>query len=349
MTDIINFIDAPDPDNFLQVLAAHRLFPRATQHVVLTGRPVRFQADKSVEHWQWDQKSSQMALEASAMRLRNFMRHFSVDIPKVYNGGIAPRTLVPHWIHFEEYYKFCDVDPLAALRHSELEPQEDIVADMLKMDEIHVLVGGPMTGLHQLIQRNPDITANFKSLHSMFATWGEVELMKLDDKQPRGASQFNVACDPFAAYCVLNGLTCPIYMVPSECTRFDPISFETAQDLRKALPNNAATNQLCNLYAIWYDAAVKPRGDRIYIHDLCSALSLYDMMNMDGDASQPIYDYMNVDCMVPHLATEKDKWGTITMEEVLPTDGPGHESNIFCAKEVSNADRYLSLLSRICE
>lgn len=43
---ILSFIDAPDPDNFVQLIALHKLNPTAEVHVVLTGRPVRFGATK---------------------------------------------------------------------------------------------------------------------------------------------------------------------------------------------------------------------------------------------------------------------------------------------------------------
>ena len=204
---ILAFVDAPDPDNFVQLIALHKLNPGAEVHVVLTGRPVRFNAQKDHALWEWDGVSSRMAQEASAMRIKNFLRHFGVTVTRVFDGGIAPRTLVPHWIHFAEYYKFFDVDPLAAIRHSELEPQEELLKLILALPQksVPVAVGGPMTGLHQLIVRCPDVVTRFSELHAMFATWGNVELMQFDDK-PRGAVQFNVACDPQAAHAVRVGV-----------------------------------------------------------------------------------------------------------------------------------------------
>ena len=99
---IVNFVDAPDPDNFVQILAAKKLFPSWRQDVVLTGRPVKFKAEKGLENWEWDYRDSRMAQEASAMRVGNFLKHYDINELKVHDGGIAPRTLVPHWIHFEE-------------------------------------------------------------------------------------------------------------------------------------------------------------------------------------------------------------------------------------------------------
>ena len=36
---IVAFIDAPDPDNFVQLVALAKLNPDAEMHVALTGRP----------------------------------------------------------------------------------------------------------------------------------------------------------------------------------------------------------------------------------------------------------------------------------------------------------------------
>ncbi len=165
------------------MIALHKLNPDAEVHVVLTGRPVRFGATKEHATWEWDPKDSRMAQEASAMRIKNFLRHFGVTVTRVFDGGIAPRTLVPHWVHFAEYYKFFDVDPLQAIRHSELEPQEELVKILLKLPagSVPVAVGGPMTGLYQLIVRCPEVVSRFKELHAMFATWGNVALMQFKD------------------------------------------------------------------------------------------------------------------------------------------------------------------------
>lgn len=315
--NIVAFIDAPDPDNFVMVIALVRLNPAAKIHLCLTGRPVKFGATKECQLWDFDMQSSRMAQEASAMRLTNFLRHFGVKNLKVYDGGIAPRTLVPHHIHFSEYYKYLDVDPLAAIRHSELEPQEDLVKLMLEMDpdSCDVAVGGPMTGLHQVLVRCPQVASRISSVHAMFATWGNVQLMQMGDT-PRGALQFNVACDPLAAYCVLMGLDCPIYLMPSEVTRVKEIGFQNAQSLLNFLPVNAGCRALYHLYALWYDAAVRPRQEKnpdewLFIHDLVATFSL------DAELRNSIYDVVPVEITsVPHLVREQKTWGQVLMKQV---------------------------------
>jgi len=323
---VLVFIDAPDPDNFVLVKGVHALFPDEDVKVALTGRPVRFNANKNHQLWQWDLESSRMAQEASAARLKNFMRNLGIGICDVYDGGIAPRTLVPHWLHFQEYYKFLDVDPLAALRYTELSPQEELVEWMLDQKSVKVVVGGPMTGLRQVIERCPPVANVIAEVHAMFATWGTATLMDFGG-EPRGAQQFNVACDPVSAHFILKGLKCPIYLMPTEVTRHPPIGFRTVQALREALPNNAGVNKLLLLYAIWYDAAIRPRQEKnpdemIYIHDLVSAFSL------DAGLRAAIYDVVPIIAEVPYLPHEHAMWGTVQMRMAEPAE----TTNVYAAK-----------------
>lgn len=343
---ILACIDAPDPDNLVMLVALRVIYPDAQIHVVLTGRPVKFHAEKGDPLWDWDMKSSLLALEASAARVKNFLRHFGMEVTRVYDGGIAPRTLVPHWIHFHDYYAFREPghDPLAPLRHSELHTQDEIVR-ILCSDEVEsfaVVVGGPMTGLAQILRRAPQLADKISELHAMFATWGNVQLMQMDDK-PRGALQFNVACDPFGAHEVLSGLTCPIYLMPSEVTRVAEIGFPTATALRAALPGNQGTNFLMILYTAWYDAAVRPRqernpDERIFIHDLVGALSL------DPELREQLYEVVPIKIAgVPHLACDREDWGKIQMAQT------GEPTNVFAATRLKDggAQVYLQTLHRI--
>jgi len=347
---ILAFVDAPDPDNFVQLLALARLNPNAEVAVILTGRPVRFNATKDHKTWEWDYESSHMAQEASAMRAKNFLRNFGVSLVQVYDGGIAPRTLVPHWVHFAEYYKFADVDPLAAIRHSELEAQEDLVKRILAQPEgsVRVAVGGPMTGLRQVIERCPEVVSRFKEVHCMFATWGNVALMEFGDK-PRGAVQFNVACDPLSSNFVLMGLDCPIYLMPTEVTRVKEIGFVNAQKLREALPDNKGTRALYTLYALWYDAAVKPRQDKnpdelIFIHDVVAALSL------DETLRNSIYKVVPVEITAaPCLPSKADiaNWGKVEMKQLAAASATRPRFAAVSLTE-GGAAKYLETLKTIC-
>lgn len=339
---ILAFIDAPDPDNFVMLLALARLNPAADLHIILTGRPIRFGADRTHQTWEYDMPSSRLAQEASALRIKNFLRHWGISVSHVYDGGIAPRTLVPHWVHFAEYYRFLDVDPLQAIRHTELEELSDLIKLVLKWDGCDVVVGGPMTGLAKMLVQHPETADRIRQVHAMFGCWGQVDLMNFGD-EPRGAKQFNVACDPHAAYLVLHGLSCPIYLMPTEVTRVASIGFVNAQALRELLPDNAGSRALYHLYALWYDAAVRPRqlknpSELLFIHDLVGALSL------DPHLRNMIYTVVPVDVTdVPHLPKDHAQWGVIQM---CPTE----TSHIFAATGVqeNGVQIYLETLKRIC-
>ena len=340
---ILAFVDAPDPDNFFMVIALAKLFPKAELNVVLTGRCVRLGATKEHKLWDWDMESSLMAQQASAGRLKNFLRHFGVFVTKVYDGGIAWRTQVPHDVHFADYYKFLDNDPLFSLRYSELEPQEDLVKLMLSGEEkFHVVVGGPLTGLYQVILRNPEVVDRIAEIHAMFATWGNVELMDFGGA-PRGAKQFNAYCDPIAANTVLMGLDCPIYLCPTEVTRVAEIGFQNAVELRNALPDNRGVNRMWDLYAKWYDAAVLPRqirnaAEKICIHDIAGAFSLVPELR------SLIYDMKPINVVeVPYLPRDSARWGEVIMSVTEA------ETRQFCATNIKDggAKVYLQTLRDI--
>jgi inosine-uridine nucleoside N-ribohydrolase len=342
---ILAFVDAPDPDNFVQILALAKLNPGAVLHVVLTGRPVMLNAGKDNQTWEWDEESSRLVQKVCALRIKNFMARFGLTADDVFDGGIAPRTLVPHHKHFAEYYKFLDVDPVKAVRHSELKPQEDLVKLLMTLPEksVMVAVGGPMTGLHQVIIRNPAVASRFKEMHAMFGTWGKVELMPLGDK-PRNGLQFNTYCDPQAAHAVLTGLDCPIYIMPTEVTRVAAIGFANADKLKEALPDNEGTQALVSLYRIWYED-IKSRqgateGELIYIHDLVAAFSL------DKALREAIYRVVPVEITsVPYLPRESKDWGKIVMQV---TDKP---TNVYAADALTEGGpaKYLETLRQICQ
>lgn len=336
---ILALVDAPDPDNWVQLVALHKLNPGAEIHVALTGRPVRFGARKEHATWDWDVRSAQMVQQVSALRMENFLAHFGITTTQVFDGGIATRTLVPHWMHFAEYYQFHDVDPLQAVRHNHLKPQEDLVRLILGLPSgsLRVSVGGPMTGLHQLIVRCPDVVSRLKDVHAMFASSRDNTSLMEFEGQKRDGIQFNVACDPQAAHAVLCGLDTPIYLMPTEVTRVKAIGFENPQKLREFLPDTAGARALCDLYGPWYEAAVKPRqakdaNELIYIHDLVAALSLNDELR------SAIYKVCPVEVTsVPYLPRDAADWGKVFMKPAAA------KSNVYAASALTDggAAKYL--------
>lgn len=308
---IVAFVDIPDPDNYLMLIALVVLAKAADLHIVVTGRPVHPDPDPECAKWDWDDSYSRDVLKVNIGRTRNILQKFGVN-PPIYDGGIAPRTPVPHWVHFEEYYRMADIDPVRALHQSQMLPISALIKHLLTCPDqsVAVVVGGPMTGLAELLIRHPDVAGKIREVHAMFGTWGDVELMGFDDVD-RGKKQFNVVCDPQAAHQVLMGLTCPIYLLPTEVTRVDDIGFWDMETLAAALPQTKRAQAVLSLYELWYRYVVAPQRrrrptEKIFIHDLSSALSLIPELR------EAIYQFepVHID-HVPHWSSEAERWGEI--------------------------------------
>jgi hypothetical protein len=135
--------------------------------------------------------------------------------------------------------------------------------------------------------------------------------------------------------------------MPTEVTRVKEIGFENAQKLREALPDNAGTRALYNLYALWYDAAVRPRqakspDELVSIHDLVAAFSL------STELRQAIYNVVPVEITsVPHLPNEAADWGKVVMKQL--EGEAAATSKIFAATSLTagGAAKYLETLNKI--
>ena len=343
--NIVACIDAPDPDNLVMLVALFKLFKGSRIHILLTGRPVKMKATKKHQTWEWEREGSIRAQEVSAQRVKNFLKHFGINHVRIFNGGIAPRTSVPHHVHFKEYYKFNDVDPLEAVVHSELEPQERLIHLMLK-GMWSVVIGAPMTGLYEILQRNPEVADHIEEIHAMYGTWGKTKLLQFEENKPR-KKQFNLANDPNAGHAVLMGLDCPIYLLPTEVTRVPEIGFKTAQELWDHLPSNDRSRAIYQLYLYWFDAALYPSkelnpGEKVYIHDLCCALSL------DEKLRNEIYEFAPIDIeSIPHLINDRFSWGEINMKQSSKPSNPERYAGLEVTEK--GKKKYLEVLYSIFE
>ncbi len=342
---IVVFIDIPDPDNFVLLIVLGMLFPLAKMYVVITGRPVHPNPSKKIKTWKWDANFSEDVLKVNAGRTRNLLKTFKMSA-KLYHGGIAPRTPVPHWMHFHEYYRLADIDPVVALHNGQMESLSKLAKELLKLDDrsVAVVVGGPMTGLAQLINLNPDVAKKFSEVHAMFASWGTTELASFDGTS-RGKKQFNVDCDPQAAFQVLTGLTCPIYLLPTEVTRVSEIGFQNPKALREIMGNTRAEKAklILRLYELWYTVTVQKKqktnpSEMLFIHDMSAGLSL------SPELREAIYQFTPIEIdAVPHLAHESQHWGEVLMH---PTN---RQTNRFAATglQPNGAEQYLNVLHNL--
>ncbi len=352
---IVAVVDAPDPDNFAQIAATRKLFPDAIIHVMVTGRPVAFDAPMGEPNWMYDVEDSRAVQIISAARIKAFVKRCGLPNVRVFDGGIAPRTLVPHALHFADYYKFGDVDPVSAIRHPQMEPLCNLIKTLMEVERFSISVGGPMTGLMQLFQHAPALAHRVDVITAMFATFGGVQMMDLGSG-PRGAVQFNVACDPVAANYILTGMpkTCRTILMTTDVTRVAAIGFMDPDELNVALcdENERTGNparELLKLYRIWHENAVKPRQvkekektgtitEKLWIHDLVAALAL------NPELLDAIYDVIPVTIKnITHRPSESEKeWGTVTMAAA----NTASEATIFAARALKpgGAERYLAAL-----
>ncbi|NQV90724.1 nucleoside hydrolase [Candidatus Uhrbacteria bacterium] len=272
-------VDVPDVDNLLQLFRLLATNPHARILALVTGRPVHPDPDHEVQLWDWDLAFSQDVLKVNIGRMGHLLRGFGNRI-QFFDGGIAPRTPVPHWKHFHEYYRMADIDPIRALHLCQMKSMTELVRILLACPDasVPIVVGGPMTGLAQVMNRDPRVAQKFSELHAMFATWGKSKMMSLDGTS-RNGKQFNVECDPQSAHHVLNGLSCPIHLLPTEVTRVKAIGFWELSDLQATLPRTQQAHEFLQLYHLWYHYVVLPQRDKnpdemIFTHDLAGALSL---------------------------------------------------------------------------
>ena len=322
-------VDGPDPDNLVLIRMASSMFGHENiLGVILTGRPVNKNATTNTPIEEWFVKQSREVQVVTAARFKNFMRAYDLNII-VYDGGIAPYTLVPHHVHFDDESGFGDVDVKGALRNSKLRDLSElrkIIGDL----PFTVLVGGPMTGVRNLFTNYPELANQVLSLHAMYASLGTIKLMDLGGEK-RGVKQFNVACDPEAGNHVTRLLRCPVYFVTSDCTRDNRISFATLHDLASYLKNTTGNRHLLRLYKIWFDQALAPRQERIYIHDVSAAISA-------SEFGRQIYQFLPVTITrFPYLPQDKREWGVIDFK-------PEPNSNIYISTILKNPAGYMALL-----
>jgi inosine-uridine nucleoside N-ribohydrolase len=277
------------------------------------------------------------------------------DIP-VFMGGIAPYTIVPHRVHIDER-EFGDINteqlknisPSTGFRKLGLSGNLDTAAEYLSSlnEDFDIIVGGPMTDLARLIRNYPSLARRIRSIHAQFGMFGfgEQGLMEFGET-PRGKKQFNVACDPKAANWVLMNFSGVVYLYPSDVTRLKAIGFTNPEELRKQLQDTPGARELIRLYHVAYELMVKPRGEKIYIHDLAPLfgyLDMYPYAQQDeiedrGDhLHRWLYKFKSVEVSyVPSLPKEKNRWGEIEIQTNRGRNAPIR----YVATEVS-PERYL--------
>lgn len=331
----IGFLDFPDPDNFAAA-AAMCWLNETDVPMVMTQRPLFLKATKNTELFEDVEKDSEKALIVGAARIRNFVRYWGYNSVRVFHGGIAPITPIPHHIHFPDYYQFREkgYDPIAASEYPELEPLGLLIKEILdRKEKLCIVVGGPLTGLRKFLEKG--FRRNTEGKYECVADYiQEVHIMgpscpdlidealnttngvdRVMDFMPGRTQkqQFNIMCDPLSFYYVYNALPdAEFYFTPTQVTKVQALGFRTPKALEGSLPETEKAESFCFLYdnhfgGGWYPQALKPRDEWIYIHDLAPVIS-------SSKLRYEMYDWLH--CNLDHiymLPQEIEKYGQVDM------------------------------------
>ncbi len=358
MRYILIAADAVDPDNLALVAGAGILYPDANVRLLLTGRPVNEsgvtrQSPPREQFNNADPARSRQLQVRNAARFVEFARRFDVDLA-VFDGGIAPRTLVPHWVHKDETQTFGDT-PEDAESNSRLQTRDALVREILASENpvIDIIVGGPMTALRALFEEAPELIPFVHCCTAMFANWGPGSLMSLGGARTP-FQQFNAAIDPTSANWILTGAPFPILLVPTETTKVPEITFGSIDALVAALPDTDRAKALVDLYRVWWNVAGLANRGGIIIYDLAP------LMALDPELCGQIFQVVPVEVKAStHLPYElipeesrpttnaAARWGEVYLTKLEA----GTPSTRFATlPELANggAEIYLRTLHRIC-
>jgi inosine-uridine nucleoside N-ribohydrolase len=186
---------------------------------------------------------------------------------------------------------------------------------------IDLIVGGPLTEVAAMM-RNRTLAPKLGNLTCQLGLFGFGDVQTMAG----GGITFNSAADPAAARAVLSDWSGQICMVPTDVTKTPAVGFDTPQSVRQfGLPA-----ELVELYEVFYRAALAPRGERIYPHDVHSTFAMAQIRRV---LSQPVYNWQRV------LVTGVGNRGQI---QARFTDVPS-QSKRFVVKSV-NPQAFMQLL-----
>lgn len=259
-------VDGPDPDNVVAVLLACKAFGAENVAVILTGRKLQ----------NGTQEEERYILVLNTARFYSWLARYGFESVQIYDGGIAAHTIIPDTKHFDER-NFEDIDSRVAqkpLRHlRELPDRLD--------SQFTVIVGGPMTGVRDLLRIDPGLAQRINAMYAMYGP---------PSKEGMFPKNFNVLCDEPAGVIVLEQLVkagVKVAFAPTDATKHKDIKVRP-EDLN----NIFSDSKLMDIYQKWYDAALGPRGEDIYIHDVAPVMMA---IHAEGKVRVPVFKTESVD------------------------------------------------------
>lgn len=311
-------VDNVDIDNSLAALAACHPHPGLNlKAVIVTGRLAS--PDREASITEGDQTYSEEVRRRNTRRLKGLLERLGWNIP-VFEGLTPPETLVPHHIHINE--------ELLDLHNDEHNTQSDgsfvqALNFLCKLEgTIDLIIGGPLSEAEK-IMREPQLKGRLGILTCQLGLFGFGDVTTMAG----GGRTFNSAADPDATRAVLAEWPGEVYMVPTDVTKLPPVGFDTPANLRSF----GITDELVQLYEIFWKEALLPRGERIYPHDVHP---VFLMAQLRKSLDRQLYNWEEV------RVEEVSEYGEITAS-FSPT-GPNQPKR-FVIKDVA-ADAFMELL-----
>lgn len=261
----IMFVDNTNPDDSVAVLAAcNPLLRLNVVAVVVTGRFAHDNPNAPITTC--SQSFSNEILLLNTKRMQGLLNRHGYNVP-VFSGLIAPQTIVPHNVHISErrmdFYNDWQNTQIAGdfeafcARFSTIGPKIDVIST------------SPMTSLAAFAQRVP--AHRLGVLTAQIGAFGSVSNMGGERRQ------FNAACDPAAAKAVLCGnYTSYIYIVPTDVTKSRSLGYKNPRQLAK---KTSLPSEVIRMYEVFYELALRPRGEMIFTHDLHASLLMSGIGN----------------------------------------------------------------------
>ncbi len=355
---VVVAVDPTDPDNLELVIGAIARFGVENVIVLLTGRCAlnpalvaeRIAAAKEAEQSpfkaipmaEWDEPYSRFLLRVSALRFHRIMSAFGHLPCPIVDGGLAAKPKVPHAVHMNDLKGFGDIseEDLADVRDgrvSQLQPS-NILVDFIGRDTFVVLLGGPATGINQVLKENPHLLSQMKGKFSQYSSLGQVANMKWDGRSEK--AQFNVMLDALAGKELMDMLReadVPAFFLPTDVTRRSEIGFGTPEMIEGVLRNDhPGFVALMAQRRRWYESAIRSRdGEVLLTHDMSC---LFLMLQLMGEVP-PIYEIQPA--VITDFTTEGEDEGVIVFDMA-----DGIESHLFIAVKMINRDAYVAALAQ---
>lgn len=268
-------VDNVDIDNSAAVLAAcHPTLGLNPCAVIVTGRPANPDREAPID--KSDPVFSELVRRRNTRRLKGLLVRNGLEEVPVFEGLIPPTTLVPHRVHIDE--RMLDLhDDVRGAQHDGT--FEDAIAFLQWVGPFDVVIGGPLTEAAALM-RAPQLKGQLGIMTCQLGLFGEAVTMA------GGGRTFNSAADANATAEVLFDWPGDVYMVPTDITKRPSVGFDTPDDLQ----NLGITEELVQLYRIFWREALQPRGERIYPHDVHPAL----LMSQLSGQIEEVYQWRKV-------------------------------------------------------